>query len=45
MCGVDQPGINAAAHGGQHDPEELVLPARGADVEQQEVVVLAIDEV
>ena len=43
MGGVDQPSIDMLTHSGQHDPEKPPIPTGGADLEQAEVVLLALD--
>ena len=43
VSGVDQPGIDVLAHRGQHEPEKPAVPASGAGLEEEEVILLAFD--
>ena len=40
---MDEPGIDVLAHGSQHDAEEPTVTASSARLEEEEVVLFALD--
>ena len=43
VWGIDEPGIDVLAHGGQDDAKEPAVTASSAGLEKQKVVLFALD--